>query len=317
MRNEVAHNCESIDKYEGRTRAKLRHEVVVCTKDRPSELRRCLGSLMAQTLAPVRIIVVDSTVGHPGVEDIRGPVTVDYIPSVPGLTHQRNVGLAAIASDTDVVHFVDDDAVTESDYLLGLDAVFREVPAAAGAGGQITNLPRHRPFRIERMFLLNSLQQGVLLRSGINVLSFTGRRDREVDWLSGCGMSFRVQSIHGLKFDEGRTGKGLGEDVDFSSRAARRGPLIWTPRARLAHIQSPINRDVAATVVRQNVRNRWQLASDGVGDVGKPSVIYSTVGIVVMSVLRSVRGRYVSPLRSAKAAVAGMVDLLAAGRPWK
>ncbi|MGH6998049.1 MAG: glycosyltransferase family 2 protein, partial [Phenylobacterium sp.] len=34
--------------------------VVICTRDRPEELRRCLASLPAQTLRPLEVIVVDN-----------------------------------------------------------------------------------------------------------------------------------------------------------------------------------------------------------------------------------------------------------------
>lgn len=291
----------------------MRHEVIVCTKDRPDELRRCLSALALQDIAADRIMVVDSSSAIKFRYDTAGECPVVHLTAPAGLTRQRNIGLAQLLPDTQVVHFLDDDAVPEPGYLLQMLTVFEKYGDAAGAGAKITNMPTHVPWAVERFFCLNSRRQGALLRSGINVLSFDGENCRKVDWLSGCCMSYRVDRLHGLSFDERRTGNGLGEDVDFSARVRTRGSLVWWPAARMAHLQSPVNRSGDAYVTRRGVVHRWHLAVDGVGGVKRIGVVYATVGLIVVSLGRAALGRR-SALLGAKAAALGLVDLLSVGR---
>lgn len=290
----------------------VRHEVVVCTKDRPMELRRCLEALRAQDDRPDRILVIDASTGA-RTSALRAGANTEHVSARPGLTSQRNRALSMLLPDTEIVHFLDDDAVPEPGYLREMNAVLLRTEGAAGAAGCITDLPSHSPWLLERLFLLNSRRQGALLRSGVNVLVFDGSEDRSVEWLTGCCMSYRVRLIAGLQFDERRVGGGLGEDVDFSSRAAARGPLVWTPRARTAHLYSPLGREQARNVVRGDVLHRWRLASDGVAGVKRGWVIYSTLGIAVVQTARAARNRTAEPLQAGLGALLGLVDVLRSG----
>ena len=104
-------------------------------------------------------------------------------------------------------------------------------------------------------------------------------------------MSYRTSEIVGLKFDEARTGNGIGEDVDFSARVAARAPLLWTPSAILEHRQSPINRETANLVQRRVIRHRWRLARDKVGGVRRATVLYAVMGEVLVASYKAIRLR--------------------------
>lgn len=293
----------------------MRHELVICTRNRVDDLNRCLESAAAQTRLPDRLIVVDSSdtlATRHAVEAFGGRVAfaVRYVRTAAGLTLQRNAGLDHLASSTDVVHFVDDDTVLEPSYLHEILTVFETRPDVGGVGGRDSNLPEPSPSWYRRVFLLNSRRQGVLLRSGVNVLSATGDRERRPDWLSGCSMSYRCRSVSGLRFDESRCGNGIADDVDFSARAADRAPLVWTPRAVLEHRLSPVNRDTAAVTLRRTIRSRWRLARDHVGRVNRAAVLYGVIGEFLVSALLAVRHRSGFHARLAVACVAGAVDVV-------
>lgn len=291
----------------------MRHEVIICTKDRPYELKRCLEALACQEVSADRILIVDSSASIELQNEHAGESKVVHLAAPAGLTIQRNIGLSHLLPDTEVVHFMDDDVVPGPGYLGRMVAAFEDHDAAAGAGGCITNLPTHVPWLIERFFCLNSRHQGTLLKSGINIHSFDGESYRSVDWLSGCCMSYRVDRIQGLRFDERRVGNSLGEDVDFSARARTRGPLIWVPGAEVAHLQSTVNRDTAARVTRRNVAHRWQLAADEIGGVKKGWVVYATIGVIIINLSRALLRRSRSRLLRAQAAALGLLDLMRGG----
>jgi GT2 family glycosyltransferase len=222
-----------------------RSALIVCTRNRPADIRRLLASMARDRSASVDVLIVDSSdndttrVAVAGCNDRR----VRYARCAPGLTRQRMAGVSMLAREVEMVHFVDDDVVLETGYVGAIEAIFDTDPLVLGVGGRITNLPDHTPRLLWRLFLLDSVRGGAILRSGVNVLPF-GVPDRgRVEWLSGCSMSFRRSVFAELSFDLGMEDDSLGEDVDFTTRVARRGHLCIADRARLAHLSSIVNRE--------------------------------------------------------------------------
>jgi GT2 family glycosyltransferase len=249
--------------------------VAICTRNRPKDLERCLRSVREAGSHNRKIYVVDSSEGSDSeavckmLGDFEFVIT--YLRCTPGLTIQRNHLVSSLPSDTSVVHFIDDDSVPNPGYFQSIEEAFQSNPEAIGVGGAILNLPVQKWRILDRIFGVSSKRQGVVLRSGVNILNFTGFQ-REVDWLSGCSMSFLYDVLKICKFDEMRAGNGIGEDVDFCLRAKEHGKLIWTPSATQLHLQSPINR-LGYKENRQRVlAHRLKLASDKLGRVNKALV---------------------------------------------
>jgi GT2 family glycosyltransferase len=206
--------------------------LVICTRNRIDDIKRCLASVRAASHIPGRILVVDSSDGNDTEEYCAlTSMPITYIKAPRGLTIQRNIALAEI--NEEIVHFIDDDVEVERDYFRALNQVFRDSPHTAGAGGAIVGSRAGRPSLVSRLGLNSSLSPGRVLRSGVNTQCFDTPKAINVDWLSGCSMSFRMSVICGLKFDERRKGYAVGEDVDFGLKVLQRGPLVYTPNARL------------------------------------------------------------------------------------
>jgi len=286
--------------------------LVVCTRNRIDDIKRCLASVQFASYIPGRILVVDSSDGRETEEfcaQFHLPIT--YIRAPRGLTIQRNIALAEIHED--IVHFIDDDVEVEGDYFHALNQALHDSPQTAGAGGAIVNAGANRPELLARLALKSSTHPGRVLRSGYNSGCFDLPRAINVDWLPGCSMSFRMSAIRGLKFDERRKGYALGEDVDFGLKALERGPLLHTPAARLVHHVSPTNRADQPELVRASVHNRWALATDFPHQVNRGIVVYSSIAEGLIFALKSVRrGRHLRR-RMAAAAFAGVADVLRKG----
>jgi len=110
--------------------------VVVCTRDRPDSLRRCLAALMAQRHSPLEIIVVDNA---PRSSATR--LTVAEFPGVryvleprPGLDIARNAGITA--SEGETIAYTDDDVEVHADWVGRVGAAFAD-PAIAAVTGQV------------------------------------------------------------------------------------------------------------------------------------------------------------------------------------
>jgi glycosyltransferase involved in cell wall biosynthesis len=224
--------------------APVRLSVVICTKDRPQELATCLGSIATQRLAPMEVVIVDSSATAPEavVAEFRRRVgyPVELIRAEPGLPHQRNVGIDAAKGD--VVVFLDDDVVLEDEYLEEIARVYEADASRAigGVGGaQVPDpTPRESPAMraFRRFFLLSCHGRGRVKLSGRAEYLLSPTQPVDVEFLSGCNMSYRREVFGaGLRFDERLRGYALGEDLQFSYRVSRRWRLRLTPAARVDH----------------------------------------------------------------------------------
>lgn len=97
--------------------------VIVCTRNRPHELTRCLAALAALDNQPVEVLVVDNASDGSRAHEIASHFGARYLKeSVVGLSRARNEG--ARFCSTEVVAFLDDDAVPAVGWLDALLAEF-------------------------------------------------------------------------------------------------------------------------------------------------------------------------------------------------
>lgn len=111
---------------------------VVCTRDQPEGLARCLASLQAQSYPRTRVLVVDNAPTSDAARAVAqagaGPFPVHYVVEPrPGLSNARNRSLAEVS--TDLVAWIDDDECADADWLLEIAGAFRSVPDAAAVCG--------------------------------------------------------------------------------------------------------------------------------------------------------------------------------------
>ena len=242
-------------------------EVVICTRGRPNELRRCLQSVMSQSVACLTAFVVDGSdddASRAVVEDVRAGApsryTLKYLKTPRGLARQRNAALDNLESFTEYVCFIDDDTVIDSGYVAAIERAFRADGYAdvVGMGGLIQN-PPPRPYRrLRSIFFLDSSRDGAVLSSGVNVQVHKEDSPTYVDWISGCAMTFRRAIFNEFRFDSAMEEYSLGEDVEFTFRLSRRYKLLVIPDAHLLHIRAAANRDDEVSYAREQIRFRYR-----------------------------------------------------------
>ncbi|MEV7232375.1 glycosyltransferase family 2 protein [Polymorphospora sp. NPDC051019] len=110
---------------------------VVCTRDRPDALRRCLASLVTQDYPRATVLVVDNAPTGGATRDVVAEFTgVRYVVEpAPGLSRARNRALSEV--DTELVAWIDDDEVADRYWLTEVARAFLELPAAAGLSGLV------------------------------------------------------------------------------------------------------------------------------------------------------------------------------------
>lgn len=203
---------------------------VICTHARPGYLAACLAGLRAQQGARPAIIVVDSAspaAAAAEIADIARRADARLIRADrPGLSHARNLGLAA--AGTAWTAFLDDDAVPAPDWTERLHQAIAALPAEGAAlGGRILPhwedpLPGWWP---------------AALRGVLTIVEWEGRGEEGHDLpdgvaVYGANMAFRtaaLQAIGGFPEELGRVGARLlsGEEVEVLERLRARGCRVF------------------------------------------------------------------------------------------
>ncbi len=117
--------------------------VIVCTRDRPAELRDCLSALQNVTYQPLEILIVDNAPSDEATRKVVADVARDD-PRIrytqepqPGLSRARNHGLAIATFD--LIAFTDDDIVVEPGWPAAIAAGFAADPETACVTGPVAS----------------------------------------------------------------------------------------------------------------------------------------------------------------------------------
>ena len=106
---------------------------MIATRNRPDLLDRCLGALDEQSVRPSAVIVVDNSAGDEATRVVARARNASYLVEPRrGVSYARNLGAREATSD--VVAFVDDDAVPAGGWLASLLLEFRDARVAAVTG---------------------------------------------------------------------------------------------------------------------------------------------------------------------------------------
>lgn len=111
--------------------------IVICTRRRPALLTRCLTAVARLDPAPSQVIVVDNSQGDNETKEVARKFGARYAlePKV-GLNRARQRGLAE--SETDLVAFLDDDAVPETNWLA--TRISSAQKKSTGSTGKVLNI---------------------------------------------------------------------------------------------------------------------------------------------------------------------------------
>ena len=230
-------------------------------------MARCLDSLHAQSRLPNELVVVDSgsddtpqlverfRLGNPS-------YIVKYLRSAPGLTRQRNIGIAA--ADGNIVHFMDDDVILDPDYLKEIQQTFEDASnQAVLAVIPAIQLPRKthaRSLIFRRLFFLPLVNgNGRLQKSGFGSYTWYSNISglHRVEVGCGCGCAFRREVFEKILYDTWFKDYGYMEDLDFTYRVGRLGPILCNPMAKMLHMESPSARLNQAKLVEMQIVNHY------------------------------------------------------------
>lgn len=207
--------------------------VLIATYNRPAYLQRCLERLERQTVAPSRVIVVDSSPDDLS-EAVAGAHDVVYLRNPLGRGHtatSRMLGVS-VAGDADVIAFIDDDAYAEPDWLEQLLRRYDD-PSVGGVGGRASN---NQPG--EETQGLDAI--GMFLPDGTLTGNFAADpgEDVAVDHFLGANMSLRLAAVRAVGgIQDYYPGTCLREESEIALRMRLAGyTMIYAPDALVEHV---------------------------------------------------------------------------------
>jgi GT2 family glycosyltransferase len=211
----------------------LRLSVVIPTVGGDSALARCLDALLAATVRPYEIVVVDQS-GEGAIAGVLAkrretfPRLLHRVEERRGLSAARNAG--ARGATGDLIAFTDDDCVPEAHWVRAILAAFADVPRLAGVTGPMLPLPTD--------------VLGLVAVSSRTSLERVDYRHATAPWVVGTGGNLTLRRgwlEHVGGWDE-RLGVGsrgeAGEDVALIDQVlASGGALRYEPDAVVRHEQ--------------------------------------------------------------------------------
>jgi GT2 family glycosyltransferase len=238
--------------------------LVIATKDRPDDLRRLLCSLAAQSARPDDVVIVDASAT---------PVdrVLSEFPELntrymrhwpPSAAAQRNAGIRACSTVSELIGFVDDDAAFEPEAIANM-LRFWETAAGntLGASFNMRNYPLtggqwFKRSAIAQFLGLYSAEPGAVAPSGWHTAIGQVETTRFVEWLPSGAVVWRRGVFEAGAFDEFFGGYSYLEDLDFSYSLSRRGRLAVVADAGYLHFSSAGGRGSARQFGRVEVHNR-------------------------------------------------------------
>lgn len=255
--------------------------VAVCTYKRAQSVARFLNSLQDQEHKPHTLIIVDASPDDATQQAIRNYEDIEQLAGcllyfrvtgqLKGLTRQRNFALRR--ATTDLVAFFDDDIVLLPGCLNEMEMVYRSSESGiAGVGGFVQNESSDvaLSWRLQlALGMISSLQPGKYHRSGnITPWSFLRPTSETVegDFLPGCAMLWKTVIAREVGFNDSFDRYALGEDLDFSLRASRKGKLVVAGAARILHLHEQSGRPDPFRLGYMEVYNRYHIQRRGLKD---------------------------------------------------
>jgi GT2 family glycosyltransferase len=237
---------------------------VVATKDRPEELRRLWRSLCAQSRLPDEVVIVDASAAvlPPNALEPAAIVLRVLRAAVASASRQRNLGLDAVDPRTDLVGFLDDDAVLEETAVAEMIRFWDM--AAPDVGGAAFNMANHPPLDwpfLKRTRLAASLglygrRGGAVTASGFQTMIGPVETTEWTDWLPSGASVWRRGVFREHRFDEWFEGYSYLEDLDFSYRVGWTSKLAVVAPARYLHLPAPGGRGGGYAFGVREVLNR-------------------------------------------------------------
>lgn len=286
--------------------------LIIPTTGRMDCIKRLLESVIAQSVRPGEIIIVNG--GDVDISDIKGDfkeLNIKYIVSQPPfLTRQRNIGISALDRRTALVGFLDDDIVLKDNTLENMLKFWNTAdPKIGGASFNNISDTFKKAGIIEKIFGVNGIDSGKILKSGMITKICSIERTKCVDWLLGGATVWRREVVDKFKFDEWFAGYAPYEDADYSYRVGEKYDMMVIKDAMFYHFPIPISADKEYLYGKMHVINRVYFVKKS-PRLSLPVCYWACLGMLLSNLARGVSRQDKRFLRRAAGNIAGLANAL-------
>ena len=264
--------------------------LVVCTRNRPNHVRDFLLHLEHIDSVP-RICVITDSSDSSLTEDfvktvsLNSPIETRFIHSLPGLPHQRNVGIDFLKSlpfinQIKIASFLDDDVRVSPNYFETVSQLFNKYQAAIGIGGYCSGEAKvNSKSLMRRLSLIGSRETGVILKSGFAIPPLPTIEVMETQWIQGGAQNLRFEIFESEKFN-GQI-RMYGEDVEFYSRTSTYGKILCSNQLPVKHLEAIEEKENLRSVESYSDGFRWTMALNNRAGVKKYAVLLTTAYLII------------------------------------
>ena len=227
--------------------------VIIPTRNRKADIRRCLDSIALQSIVPDEVIIVDSSDTLDLCNELSGysKLNIKCIHTkIPGTSLQRNIGIKE--SHGEILVFSDDDMIWDKNFIHEIIRIFSDHSHEniGGVTGKLIEygygikIKKSHKFSFQfiqdyyfRIFLLLREGDGYFQYSGNPTFIFSNPTETvtKCEFLFGGCMAFRREVIEQFMFDENLHGYGYGDDDDIAYRVSRKYQNYYVPSAKMIH----------------------------------------------------------------------------------
>jgi glycosyltransferase involved in cell wall biosynthesis len=243
----------------GKLESMLDFTIIVCTKDRPLQIESVMKQVRKQICSELKsFIVVDGSDSEETESIVRllqetwlDGTKLEYIRTQGGKPTALNLGLEHVNSETEkpfaLLFFDDDVHFCLQDFVKGM--IFLYEHDFCGLSPLIINegetSSRHRKKSIPRFF---RNRQGDMTKAGENIWIDANYFNEipwvPTSWLPGGAVMYIFEKVSDLQFRQDLEnpvlrGYALGDDVDFSMRASKRGQIGCLRSIQVIHSPTP------------------------------------------------------------------------------
>jgi GT2 family glycosyltransferase len=242
--------------------------IVIPTIGRCDELRKMLQSLAQQTRLPDQVVLVDEA-GEGNTLAREFPALHISVTTFQrgSASAKRNRGVECVASEIELIGFMDDDIVLEPQAVEVMLDFWKNAPEdTGGASCNWMNLPplfasRLKSLRFVSRWGLYDPRGSLVMRSGFQTIFRSVPENRYVQWLPSGGVVYPRRILQEELFDEWFQGYGFLEDLDFSYSVGKKHRLVIVAAARSYHYPSKIGRPDWYLFGKKEVINRLYFVS--------------------------------------------------------
>lgn len=291
--------------------------VIVCTRDRPDDLRRCIESILLSEPRPAEIIVVDNAPPNDATSRVATQYPVKYVVEQrQGLNWARTCGARAATSD--LVLYTDDDVAVDAGWVGAMCKPFADPQV-----GAVTGLVLARELESPTQ---EAFEEYVGFSRGFRERRFTSGNTLPVaagNVGAGASMALRRSLVTGLKLFESELDCGTatlsgGDSYAFYLLLKNGHAITYTPTAICWHRHRRTEPELLATFYGYSVGVYSMLfrcvADDKDWTAGRAAVGWF-VGHHLRNAIRGLlRRRGAVPLRYTAAEIRGVLAAFGAYR---